>query len=190
VTPAKSASVARPADNKAAKPLLTRRPNLLGRELPPSNQPSRKSRRKERTAMRKRLPRTVAVELAPVEGFETPMLADIMRRAKAEIPNVTATFGIKSVRPKCIATGGLLLEVLGANAAQQANTLASRLRELFPEDPDFAPGEKGGPSYHRVDDSVTHQEIAEAIFNHGPGCSAVDVRVGMIRSSRDSLCTV
>jgi len=94
-------------------------------------------------------------------------------------------------RPRRMTTGGLLLEIPGGNAAQRADQMASRLRELFPERSRISrPVRKVELRLTGFDESVTPVEIATAISNFTGGCEAGDVRVGTIRSSRDGLRTV
>jgi len=138
-TPVKPATTVRPvgqqaggrktAGDKAANP------KGAGAGVPPSNQPPRKSRRKKAAAIRKRLPRTSAVELtvASVGGREAPTMGAIMRRAREAIPDYKV-YGIKWIKPKPTATRGLLLEIPGADSAPQTDALASRLKEVFSEE--------------------------------------------------------
>jgi len=160
----------------------------------PSDQLRRKKKRKKK-AIRKRLPRTaaVAVTMVAVGDREAPKFSEVMRNMREVYPDLRTAFGIKEVRPKRAATGGFLLEIPGAAASQQADALAASLRDMFPEDRGVRisrPVRKVDLRITGFDDSVTPQEIAEAISQFDGRCGAEDVRVGMIRSSRDGLCTV
>jgi len=122
-----------------------------------------------------------------------PKYADVMRRMREVYPDLRTAFGIKEVRPKRAANGGLLLEIPGAAASQQADVLAARLRDMFPEDEGVRvsrPVKRVDLRITGFDESVTPREIAEAISHFSGGCGAEDVRVGTIRTSRDGLCTV
>jgi len=67
----------KPAGRKAAIPMVN---------VPPG-QPSKASKRRKRAAMRRRLPRSAAIELTVVPGGvgTAPSVADILRRARAEV---------------------------------------------------------------------------------------------------------
>jgi len=195
-TPIKPASAVRPADNQASgrKTAGGKAVNLKGTGAGVSpNQPPKKSRRKKKAAKRKRL-RTAAIGLmvTSVEGREAPKFADMMRRIREEVPDYK-TFGIKWIRPRRTATGGLLMEIPGADSSQQADAYAARMREILSDEP----GVRITRPVRRVElrisgfvESVTSQEIAEVVSGYGKGCPAEDVRVGAIRTSRDGLCTV
>jgi len=120
-TPAKPASTMRPVGQQAGGRKTAggkaANPKGAGAGVPPLNQPPGKSRRK-RAAIRKRLPRTSAVGLtvASVDGREAPTMGDIMRRAREAIPDYKV-YGIKWIKPKPMTTGGLLLEIPGADSA-------------------------------------------------------------------------
>jgi len=199
VTPARSASTMRPVAKKAEVSKVAgkkvAKPARIGVGVPPSNQPPRKSRRKERAALRRRLPRTAAVGLsvAPVGDGGAPSLAEILRRARTEIPNATKAFGNKTVRPRRMATGSLLLEIPGAEALQRADQMATRLRKLFPVGSSVRishPVKRVDLRITGFDESVTPEEITVKVSHFADGFTAEDVRVGAIRSSRNGLCTV
>jgi len=193
------ASTVRPVGQQAGRSRKTAvkkaaKPRGAGAGVPP-NQPPRTSRRKRKLAIRRRLPRTAAVGLTAtsVEGKEAPKYADVMRTVRAAVPDVYATYGIKVVRPRRMATGGLLLEIPGANAAQQADALASRIREMFPEETGLRvsrPVRRVDLRLSGFDESVTPDEIAEVISGCGGTCRAEDIRVGVIRQSQRGECTV
>jgi len=149
-----------------------------------------------KSAMRRRLPRTdaVSVTVASVGGAEAPKVADVMRRMREGVPSVTATFGIKEIRPKRLANGGMLLEIPGAQSASQADALAKHIRNVFPE----GSGVRVSHLVRKVDlrltgfdESFTPKEIAMAVSGYGGGCDADQVQVGLIRTSRrGDICTV
>jgi len=148
-------------------------PARSGTAARPSNQPPGKSGRKRKAAIRKRLPRTSAVGLtvASVGGREAPTIPDIMRRAREAIPDYKV-FGIKWIKPKRMATGGLLLEIPGAASFQQADALASRLREVFSEEAGLRvtrPVRRVELRIVGFDDSTAPQEIASAVSAYGAG---------------------
>jgi len=196
-TPAKPASTVRPVGQQAGGRKTAggkaANPKGAGAGVPPLNQPPGKNRRKK-AAIRKRLPRTSAVGLtaASVGGREAPKMKDIMRRAREAIPDYKV-YGIKWIKPKRMATGGLLLEIPGAASSQQADALASRLREVFSEEAGLRvtrPVRRVELRIAGFEDSIAPQEIASRVSEYGAGCPAEDVRVGAIRTSRDGLCTV
>jgi len=198
VTPAKPASAVRPAGKKAevrdAAGNKAAKPGRVGAGVPPTNQPSRRSRRRQRAVLRRRLPRTAAVGLSMEAAGNNgaPTLADILRRARTEIPNVTKAFGTKTVKPRRMASGGLLLEIPGPDASRRAKEMASQLRALFPD----GSGVRISRPVKRVelriagfDEPVTPREIAAGGFRFADDCAADEVRMGAIRSTRDGLFT-
>jgi len=114
-TPTTPSSAARPADRKtsewktAGRRKKAAKPVGAGAGVPPTNQPPGPSKRVKKAASRKRLPRTAAVGVTAVSvgGVEAPKVADVMRKVREGVPSLKATFGIKELRPKKMANGGI-----------------------------------------------------------------------------------
>jgi len=182
VTPTTPASAVHPAESKTsmrktAGKKKAAKPVRAGTEVPSFNQPPAQSKRRKKSAIRRRLPRTAAVGVTavPVGGAEAPKVAEIMRRVREGVPSVTATFGIKEIRPKRTANGGILLEIPGAQAASQADALAKHIREIFPEGSGVRvsrPTRKVDLRLTGFDESFTPEEIASAVSGYGGGCDA------------------
>jgi len=117
----------------------------------------------------------MGVTVASAEGVDASTIGEVMRRMREGVPSVTATFGIKEIRPKCMATGGMLLEMPGAQSAAQADALARHIRDIFPEGSGvrvFRPIKKVDLRLTGVDESFMPKEIATAISGYGGGCDA------------------
>jgi len=67
--------------------------------------------------------------VVPGGGARTSDPSDILRRAKAEVPDITSRYGITELRPRRTATGDILLEIPGADASRKADDLAAFLRK-------------------------------------------------------------
>jgi len=197
--PTKAVAAVRPAEQPAARRRRTPvdKGTASGKIGPavPADQSIRKRRRRVRAALRRRLPRSAAVGLTAVPGpdGEAPTLADIVRKARTAVSDLNAMFGIRSMRSRRMASGGMLLQIPGVEASQKADALANRLQEVLAEVPGVRitrPVRRADLRITGFDDSVTPQEIAEAISDFGAKCTTQDVRVGIIRTSRNGLCTV
>jgi len=191
-TPAKVAPPARAAGGRltAAKPVVNKaaRSEGAGAAVPP-DRPPRQSKKRRRKQLRRRLPRTAAVGLTivPGGGARTSDPCDILRRARAEVPDIRSRYGIKELRSRRTTTGDILLEIPGADASRRADELAALLRK-HAED---VPGVKVVRPVRRVElrisglePTVTTEEVARAVSDFAPGCDAEDIRVGTIREAR------
>lgn len=88
-------------------------------------------------------------------------------------------------------TGGILIEVRGPEKMQQARKLATKIEEVLEGTGTkiSIPVKIAEIRLHRVEESVTADEIREAIAKKG-GCSAEEVSVGPMRMTHFGLCTV
>jgi len=93
-------------------------------------------------------------------------VTDVLKRLRAEIPDVRARTGIDRLIPKRAATGDLLLEIPGSDASRKADALAALMRDCI----GGMEGVKITRPVRRVDlrvigfdDSIAPREIAEAI---------------------------
>jgi len=115
VTPITPASAARPADKKtsewktAGRRRKAAKPVGAGAGVPSINQPPATSKRAKKSATRRRLSRTAAVgvTVAPVRGAEARTITEVMQKMREGVPSLKATFGIKELRPKKMANGGI-----------------------------------------------------------------------------------
>jgi len=184
-TTAGAASAAR--DEKLAGKKATR-PRAAGAAVPPV-QSSKEKKRRSRALIRRRLPRSAAVCLTvvPGGGATTATVRDIIVRATARVQDVRSHFGIKAIRTKKTATGDLMLEIPGVDAARKADELASFLREVARDVKGIRitrPVKSVELRLTNLADSVSPEQLAEAISGHGAGCCADDVRVGEFRTRR------
>jgi len=175
-TPAKPASVVCPTEvqagaSKTVGKKAAKLKGVAGTGVPSVNQPPEKSEGKKRPAMRRCPPRTAAIRLTMVSvgSAAPPKYAEAMQKAREEIPDYKV-FGIKRMKPRRMATGRLLLEIPGAASAQQADALASCLREVFPEESGVKitrPMRRVELRLSQIEDSVTPWLIVEEIFKFG-----------------------
>jgi len=186
-TPGKAA-----AGKMAVKKAST--PRGAGAAVPP-DRPLKESKGREKSLIRRRLPRTAAVGLTVVPGgpATASTVNDILKRVQTEIPNLRTRIGIRKIRPRRAATGDLLMEIPGADASHKADELAALLREHIGE----AEGVKVTRPVRRVDlrivgmvDAISPRDIAEAISAYSDKCCPEDVRVGPIRTDRNGMNTV
>jgi len=114
----KKAAAGKTAGQKAA------RPQVAGAVVPP-DRPPKTSKRRKRVTIRRHVPRTAAVGVAIVPGWdgEVPSFADILRRGKDSVPDVGAHLGIKALHAKRSATDDLLIEIPGPDASRKADNL-------------------------------------------------------------------
>jgi len=71
----------------------------------------------------------VGLTKVPGETGKAASYADVLKRARTTDPDLYASLGIKGVRPKGSADGGLLLEIVGAgvDASRKADRSADKL---------------------------------------------------------------
>nr|XP_033329818.1 uncharacterized protein LOC117222299 [Megalopta genalis] len=102
-----------------------------------------------------------------------------------------AEIGIASLKPRRAVTGGIILEVPGADGAAKATALAAKMADAL-----AGTGVKVARPIKKADlrvrglvDSTTPAEVATAVARVG-GCDQGDVRTGGIRSSPSGLGTI
>jgi len=129
----KKAAAGKSAGQKAA------RPQGAGAGVPP-DRPLKASKKRKKAAIRRRLPHTAAVGVTVVPGWdgEVPSFTDILKRAKALVPDVNARFGIRDLHARRSATDDLLLEIRGSDASRKADNLAEVFRNVAREIQGFA----------------------------------------------------
>ncbi|XP_076545150.1 uncharacterized protein LOC143305430 [Osmia lignaria lignaria] len=138
---------------------------------------SKEATKKPRLA---RSPNTSAVTLTVAPGAKTCSKA--MLRARQEVD--LAEIGITDLRPRRVATGGLVLEIAGTERVAKAVALASRLRTVFYRSEEVrvsCPVKMGEVRLIGLEESVAREEAAAAVVTAG-GCTAADVKVGEIRT--------
>lgn len=111
--------------------------------------------------------------------------AEAMSRARERIK--LADLGIAEVRPKRAVTGGLILEIPGADGAAKADKLAVAMAGIFEGDEARVarPSKKAELRVTGLIDSVTVGEVVSAIARGG-GCKEEEVVAGQIRSPSSS----
>lgn len=166
-----------------------KRKAATGRKAPPpSHTPARVGKEVKAARTTKvvpgRPPKTAAVTLTVPEGSRLTY-AEAMSRAREQIK--LADLGIASVRPKRAVTGGLILEIPGADGAQKADRLAEAMAGIFEgsEARIARPLKKTELRVTGLIESVTVGEVISAIARAG-GCKEGDVTAGEIRSSAPS----
>ncbi|XP_059061645.1 uncharacterized protein LOC131854540 [Achroia grisella] len=137
-----------------------------------------------------RAPRSAAVILAiPPEAEKAGAnYASILREAKSKID--LASMGIEELRFKSAATGARILEIPGSQSGDKADALAQKLREVLGENPVQVsrPTKTAEMRIMGLDDSVTTQDIAEAVARDGE-CVPDEVKAGEIRLNPSGLGT-
>jgi len=114
---AQRASKRKTAGSKAAKPVR------VGTGVPSANQPPARRKGKKKPVKRRPLPRTAAVGIMAVSVQDAGALpySEIMRKAREDVPDVKARFGIREVRPRCSATGGPIIRDPRIDAPRQTH---------------------------------------------------------------------
>ncbi|XP_049871995.1 uncharacterized protein LOC126370917 [Pectinophora gossypiella] len=129
-----------------------------------------------------RTPRTAAVvlHLQPAAADGGTTYADVLRTAKAKVN--LQSLGITNLRIRKAVTGARVLELAGATSAEKADTLAEKLRESMSGDvvKVSRPIKRADMRIVGLDDSVTAQEVVEAVATAG-GCATDAIRTGVIR---------
>jgi len=125
--------------------------------------------------------------VVPGGGARTSDPCDILRRVRAEVPDISSRYGIRELRPRRTATGDFIFEIPGAEASRKADELAALLRKHAKD----VPGVRVVRPVRRVefrvvglDPSLTTEDVAKAIIGFAPECDAEEIRVGTIRESR------
>ncbi|XP_072949830.1 uncharacterized protein [Epargyreus clarus] len=171
----KSASQRRPCAKVAQVPAA---------QTTKAGQPTRRRAAKQRLP---RVPKSAAVSVTVPEGLNVTY-AEVMNTAKGHIK--LADLGIAELRQKKALNGGLLLEVAGEDCAGKADALAGKLQDAVGEMgvKVARPTKQGEARVMDLDDSVTQQDVANAIAM-ACGCIATEVRVGEIRRRPSALGT-
>ncbi|XP_052751065.1 uncharacterized protein LOC128200749 [Galleria mellonella] len=135
-------------------------------------------------------PRSAAViiTLDPEAEREGVAYANVLAEAKRRID--LRALGIEDMRFRTAITGGKVLEVPGADGAEKADVLASKLREFIPENMAkiSRPVKSAEMRISGLDDSVTSEEVVAAVAREG-GCQVDQVRVGEVRRTRSGVGT-
>lgn len=171
--------------------VVTRRGHINGprRAAPVASANQAASKPSPRSAWPKlRPPRSsaVVVTLQPDAEKRGITYKEVMTEAKTKID--LESLGIGSVRFKRAATGATLIEVPGTTSGGKADSLASKLREVFkPEDVRVhRPIKCAEMRISGLDDSVTSDEVATAISRTGD-CTIQSVKAGEVRQDRRGL---
>ncbi|KAJ8737988.1 hypothetical protein PYW08_000583 [Mythimna loreyi] len=140
---------------------------------------------KNQTIKLPRLPTTAAITVSIREG-SSAKLGEVMHALRQQIR--LADLGIDTVGQRRAADGGIIITVAGPESSHKADSLASRMREVF-NDSDVKisrPTKRAEARILDLDDAVTPDEVAAALAMVG-GCSNEDVKVGEIRRPPASL---
>ncbi|KAG5318035.1 MOS1T transposase, partial [Pseudoatta argentina] len=116
--------------------------------------------------------------------------AEILRTARERID--VEKIGIKEIRPRKARTGAFLLEIPGPAGAAQADSLATKLREVLADKDGVRisrPVKTAEIRIRDIEDSVSQQEVASVVAKEG-GCNADDIKVGPIKRAPNGLGTV
>lgn len=100
--------------------------------------------------------------------------------------------GIAETKIRRVLTGGIIIEIPGEQNSQQADTLASRLRDAFSSQEDVAisrPMKRAELRISGLDDSTTPEEVAAILAEIGQ-CPVQDVKTGAIRTTLRGLSTI
>lgn len=135
-----------------------------------------------------RPPRGAAVCVTASQDGETN-IRDAMTRVREEVD--PDKLGVKIYNTKRTLTGGVLIEIRGADRQQQARTLANKIEEVLEGSgvKVTTPVKTTEVRLHRFEESVTAEEIAKAVAKKG-GCCTEQIRVGPIRMAHHGLCVV
>ncbi|XP_049875606.1 uncharacterized protein LOC126380821 [Pectinophora gossypiella] len=135
-----------------------------------------------------RTPRTAAVvmQLQPAAAETGATYADILREAKSKVD--LQSLGISNLRIRKAVTGARVLELAGASSTEKADTLAEKLRESLSGDvvKVSRPIKCAQMRVMGLDDSVTAQEVVEAVAKAG-GCAVDAIKAGAIREGASGM---
>lgn len=137
---------------------------------------------------RRRPPKTAAVVISNKESKRS--YADILREAKSKVN--LQQLGIAETKIRRALTGGIIIEIPGEQNSQQADTLASKLRDAFSNHEDVAisrPMKRAELRISGLDDSTTPEEVAEILAEIGQ-CHTQDIKTGAIRTTMRGLSTI
>ncbi|XP_067216670.1 uncharacterized protein [Linepithema humile] len=142
-----------------------------GSKILPSevSQPKGQAKPREQRRRTRRAPRTAAVA---IKGKNPQCLyAEILFEARRKIS--LTSLGIDSSKVRPTASGGVIIEIPGADRTQKADTLAGKLCEAFRE-------RKEG------EETVDAAEVQGAVAEKG-GCTVEEMRVGQIQRMTNGL---
>ncbi|XP_020299105.1 uncharacterized protein LOC109863280 [Pseudomyrmex gracilis] len=152
------------------------------------NLPQSSSRRRAASQPRRRPLRTAAVTLTCVGDSVDTKTALSQARQKINLPGL----GIEKISTRRARTGGLVIEVHGADGHAKADALAAEMRSVLEEHGDAVrvgrPTQMAELRLYGVEDSVTQAEVRDTVAMT-TGCDPESVRVGPIRPTR-GLATV
>ncbi|XP_018372846.1 PREDICTED: uncharacterized protein LOC108767438 [Trachymyrmex cornetzi] len=144
-----------------------------------------------------RAPRTAAVLIRCEENKDRPgnvSYAEVMKLARSKIS--LEDLSISNTRIRRAQAGGLLIEIPGGEeAGTKAEALVGRLKEVlsesqFREEVQIVrPMRRAEIRLVDIDQSVSAEEVAEAVANNGQAHTA-DIRVGPLRPGRGGLNSV
>lgn len=116
------------------------------------------------------------------EGFS---YAEAIKSAREHIN--LENLGITTSRVRKALNGGLLIEVSGEDSRLKAEKLVTQLRSVLKDSAAVScPVKKRELTVVGFDESVTTEEIAEALSNIG-GCPRMDIKMGPIRTMNNGL---
>ncbi|XP_028166795.1 uncharacterized protein LOC114357398, partial [Ostrinia furnacalis] len=131
---------------------------------------------------KKRKPKTAAAS-QPVPAPRTAPTAPKPKPKRAKAAVDLSELGIPSIKVTDSATGARLIEVPGSESREKADKLADKLKAVLGGDVTLTrPEKRAGVRISGLDESVTREEVAEAVASK-TGCSLEAVRVGEIRRS-------
>ncbi|KAF9798151.1 hypothetical protein SFRURICE_016541 [Spodoptera frugiperda] len=132
------------------------------------------TQKKGRTIVLPKIPTTAAIAITITEG-SSATYAETMYKARQRIK--LSEFGIESFNQRIGMTGGMLLEISGADCNAKADKLAARMREVL-ADIDVRitrPCKMGEIIILDVDESISPVDVVTAVAEVG-GCSPDDVK--------------
>ncbi|XP_063824655.1 uncharacterized protein LOC135074311 [Ostrinia nubilalis] len=123
----------------------------------------------------------IVVTLQPEAAKRGSTYKEVLTKAKAAVD--LSELGIPSIKVTDSATGARLIEVPGTESREKADKLADKLKAVLGGDVTVTrPEKRAGVRISGLDESVTREEVAEAVAIK-TGCSTGAVRVGEIRRS-------
>ncbi|KAF9404734.1 hypothetical protein HW555_014191 [Spodoptera exigua] len=139
----------------------------------------KKKTRKRRKKLRAPKSAALVLTLQPEAVEKGLTYKDVLTKARQAANHEEN--GITDIRYRRAATGARLFEFMGANGAAEADRVAEKLRQVFPEGIWISrPTKCAELRIVGLDDSVTEEVIREAVARR-TGCSQEAVRVSAIR---------
>lgn len=130
---------------------------------------------------RKKPPRMAAVQILVGGKYS---YAETIKYAKEKI-NIDE-LGITELRSRKAKTGAFLIEIPGPDNGTKADALATKLQEVFIDDPEIKitrPIKTADLRLSNLDDSITTMDILQTI-SIAMNCNHADIRVGPINKTR------